>query len=118
MSLRCTQREPEAGEAESESESDNIVAIAVEQDFPRLSVVRGNHKMGREQLTANVPEFEVGDGGCVTRVTPWRFWSGEDQMFEELEKAAAPWHHVPPEVWQRYGGAPRFLEVMGRGTTG
>lgn len=154
MSLRWTQQEPDPGEGQTDSESYNIVAIAVEQDFPRLSVVRGNHKMGREQLTANVPEFEVGDGrfdrrwqtvgdpafgqavlteqaratiddlgsgfafqpGWVTRVTPWRFWSGEDQMFEELEKAAAPWHHVPAEVWQRYGGAPRFLEVLGRGT--
>jgi hypothetical protein len=54
--------------------------------------------------------------GWVTRVVPWTFYAGEDRMLEELERLAAPLRAVPHEVWSRYGGAPRFLGVLGHGS--
>jgi hypothetical protein len=46
-------------------------------------------------------------------VVPWTFYAGEDRMLEELERLAGPLRAVPTEVWARYGGAPRFLGVLG-----
>jgi len=80
----------------------------------------GDADFGRAVLTAEVraamDELDhawVFQPGWVTRVVPWSFYAGEDRMLEEMDRLVAPLRAVPPEVWDRYGGAPRFLSARG-----
>jgi hypothetical protein len=83
----------------------------------------GDAEFGRAVLTAEVRSAMddldhawVFQPGWVARVVPWTFYAGEDRMLEELERLAAPLRAVPHEVWSRFGGAPRFLGVLGHGS--
>jgi hypothetical protein len=90
--------------------------------FDRRWQTLGDPEFGRailtEEVRAVMDELDhawVFQPGWVTRVVPWTFYAGEDRMLEELERLAAPLRAVPHEVWSRYGGAPRFLGVLGHG---
>ncbi|KQT93464.1 hypothetical protein ASG49_00050 [Marmoricola sp. Leaf446] len=157
LHLRWNQHEGSTnGGASSDNESYTILALRVEQQYPHLSVVRGNYKVDRSRLTEETAEFETGDArfdrrwqtlgdaefgravlspevraaldadnhalvfqpGSITKVRPWRYYAGEDQMTEDLDQLAAVVRLVPTEVWKRYGGAPRFLQSLGHGQVG
>lgn len=153
MSLRWSQLEghPEGVANSGDRERYNIVAVAVEHQYPPLSVIRGSHRIDPGREGAGSAAFDTGDQrfdrrwqtvgdvefgravltpevraviddldfgwafqpGWVTRVTPWRHYGGEDAMLEQIGEVAAPWRGVPSEVWNRHGGAPRFLGSLG-----
>jgi hypothetical protein len=84
-----------------------------DERFDRRWQTVGDAEFGRAVLTpdvrALVDAHDFGwafQPGWVTRVTPWRHYSGEDGVLEELNLVAALLRAVPAEVWHRHGGAP------------
>jgi len=67
----------------------------------------------REVLERVGESVSVQPGWVVRVVWPWAFFAGEDRMVEELQKLAAPFRAVPAQAWAAYGGAPRFVGVLG-----
>ena len=78
-------------------------------DFVR-AVLTPDVRAVLEQVGESV---SVQPGWVVRVVWPWAFYAGEDRMVEELEKLAAPFRAVPAGTWAAYGGAPRFVDVLG-----
>ncbi|GAB3654516.1 hypothetical protein GCM10027596_06430 [Nocardioides korecus] len=67
----------------------------------------------RAELERVGESVSVQPGWVVRVVWPWAFFAGEDRMVEELQKLAAPFRAVPAATWAAYGGAPRFVGVLG-----
>lgn len=157
LHLRWIQHEGSTrGGPSSDIEEYTILALRVEQSYPHLSVIRGEHKIDRSRLTEETAAFDTGDDrfdrrwqtlgdaefgravltpevraaldadnhalvfqpGSITKVRPWRYYAGDDQMTADLDQLAAVARLVPTEVWRRYGGAPRFLSTLGHGPVG
>lgn len=88
--------------------------------FDRRWQQLGDAQLARDVLTPEVRAAMDERGhawafqpGWVTRVVPWRFYAGEQQMFDVMEDLVAPLRLVPDEVWARYGGPPGFLRWRG-----
>ena len=152
MAFTWHYRRPDGDTAKGEAERCSVVALATEQSYPRLKVVKGWWGSGRGPEQPGLADVELGDqqldrrwdvqgdegfargvltpevlallervgeslsvqpGWVVRVVTPWAFFAGEDRMVEELQKLAAPFRVVPAQTWAAYGGAPRFVGVLG-----
>lgn len=88
-----------------------------DEHFDRRWQVLGDADFGRALLTPQVRAAidERDDAwafqpGWVTRVTPWTFYAGEERAITEVETMIAPLRSVPVDVWERYGGPPRFIQ--------
>lgn len=93
--------------------------------FDRRWQILGDAEFGRAVLGPEVRAALDADNhalvfqpGSITKVRPWRYYAGEDQMTEDLDQLASVVRLVPAEVWRRYGGAPRFLQSLGHGQVG
>lgn len=67
LSLRYSHHESGGGDARSEIERYNIVALRTAHDHPHLSVIRGRHKIHKDSLRPGMEEFQVGDTGFDKR---------------------------------------------------
>lgn len=90
--------------------------------FDRRWQVMGDAEFGRAVLTPEVRAALDADNhalvfqpGSITKVRPYRYYAGDEQMTADLDQLAAVVRLVPAEVWRRYGGAPRFLSNLGHG---
>lgn len=88
-----------------------------DERFDRRWQALGDADFGRALLTpqvrAAIDEHDFAwafQPGWVTRVTPWTFYGGEERAITELETMVEPLRAVPLEVWERYGGVPRFIQ--------
>ncbi len=125
LHLRWHQHEGSTrGGGSSDNEDYNIVALRVEQSYPHLSVVRGQHRIDRARLTSQTAELETGDARFDRR---WQTLGDAElgravltpEVRAAMEEQGHGWAFQPGSItrvapWTYYAGEEAMTEELDR----